>query len=369
LPGGGSPTARNPNRRLCGIRVSCAVSAALAALALTGAVAGEAAADEIELATGDADAVSQSVIDPVGTVTPTAEEPVTAVEAPQAPEATATEPAAPVTEAPAAQPPPPPPAPSDTTALADPDRTASGAAEPDGAAAETSAAADEPAAADGAGTESAGATAADGSTDRAAVDAGAESSVVEPMSSASSDVAYGPVSTPVAAAPAVAGDRPIAGPKQAPARPAQPAAARPPLRALLAPTRSAGVALPAWPPAVSGVAALGRSAAPELLVDAAYAGADAAPAVRSGSRGARDGKPARPHRVAVAKTPHAPLGPPNGGLHAASAAAPGGGSGQDVWCVMIVCLAIFAAHELRRHRIRLGITVPAGLTLVGERPG
>jgi hypothetical protein len=100
------------------------------------------------------------------------------------------------------------------------------------------------------------------------------------------------------------------------------------------------------------------------------AGTAPGPTARSSAAGgARAHKPARSHRVAVVHEPRAPFAPPSGNLHAASSATSGGGAAQDIWCALVACLALFAAQELRRHRIRLGISSPAAFTLVSERPG
>jgi hypothetical protein len=165
---------------------------------------------------------------------------------------------------------------------------------------------------------------------------------------------------------------PSGGAAHVPAAPAQAAGARPVLSDVLSPVRSAGVLPSASPPALTGVAALrppAAPAAPTLFSHSLYAGGGAAPATRSTSGGDRSGKPERSHRTAVVHAPDPPSAPPSGNLHAASAAAPGGGSGQDMWCALVLFLALVAAHELRRHRVRLGISVPAGFTVASERPG
>jgi hypothetical protein len=413
LPGRGSATTRSGDRRFSGCGLGRAVLGGLLAFAFTGlftveagateTVMAEAGATETELTGGTGDTVDTATVvsQPALDTSETAEALVPAVDAEAPAPAPAPTPPDPLAPVPAAAPPPPADAPvkaaspvkpsrqqrqrssasdapsnaaaerdsgdSSNTAPDSSNRAAEGGDAPaespaDGA--DPAAAADEaPVAGEG---DAQSAVAADDGSTAAAADSPADTTDTPPAGTAVDP------GVPAAVIPAPEARPPTGGAPHVPAAPAQAAGARPVLSDVLSPVRSAGVLPSASPPALTGVAALrppAAPAAPTLFSHSLYAGGGAAPATRSTSGGDRSGKPERSHRTAVVHAPDPPSAPPSGNLHAASAAAPGGGSGQDMWCALVLFLALVAAHELRRHRVRLGISVPAGFTVASERPG
>lgn len=243
-------------------------------------------------------------------------------------------------------------------------------AESDGATAESPSLAGDAAAADhgdsGSGADAT--TAGAGSTADAPADAGAEHPVAAAAAPAGASDEPSP---PVTVAPAPEAGPPIAGPAEAAVAASERVSAGPRLHVPLPGFPSFGVAPPAGPLDAPAAAGFGFATAEASTPVVGYlTGAAPGSTTRPSAAGrGRADKPARSHRVAVAHAPHAPFAPPNGNLHAASSATSGGGAAQDVWCALILCLAIFAAQELRRHRVRFGFSSPAGFTLATERPG
>jgi hypothetical protein len=194
-----------------------------------------------------------------------------------------------------------------------------------------------------------------------------------------------PESPPARNAPPIADPRPALGAAalepstiitaRAPPVPAPVTFAVPPLAgaAEAAAGGFARVLLGALPPAGPAPASIAGSllpgspaVAPPWVSEAADAGRDRAPAPTAPAR-TRAAGPAPATGTDAA--PSIPFAPSNGGHHAAGSASPGGGAAPELWCVLVLGLALGAAHELRRTRVRLVVLRPAGFAVLRERPG
>jgi hypothetical protein len=194
-----------------------------------------------------------------------------------------------------------------------------------------------------------------------------------------------PESPPARDAPPIADPTPAVGPAalkpstiitaQAPPVPAPLSFAAAPL-AGAAEAASGGFArvlLGALPPAGPAPASIAVSPvpgspplAPPPVFEAADAGRDRSPGPTAPDRM----RPAGPApATGTDAAPSIPFAPSNGGHHGASGASPGGGAAPELWCVLVLGLALGAAHELRRNRIRLVVLRSAGFAVLRERPG
>ena len=95
-------------------------------------------------------------------------------------------------------------------------------------------------------------------------------------------------------------------------------------------------------------------------------------AARRAAGSAPDTDPARPPATASGDTRYglgSPLAPSNHTFGAASSAASAAGGAASVWAALLLGLAFVAAQELRRHRLRLVVRGHVGFTTLRERPG
>jgi hypothetical protein len=84
---------------------------------------------------------------------------------------------------------------------------------------------------------------------------------------------------------------------------------------------------------------------------------------------APDGRRTKPTARGPRREPRPPSGPPGNVGLAGSGASGGGGVSAGLWCVILLSLLPLPVRELRRHRFRLVLSRPVGLTVVQQRPG
>jgi hypothetical protein len=129
--------------------------------------------------------------------------------------------------------------------------------------------------------------------------------------------------------------------------------------------------LPFAPPAVQTSDLLPLSASPAAAAVAAAAVAAVAVATGAADIGMRSGAskpvPATP-RERGGQGPQPPSGPPVSPGAAGVAGGIGGMSG-GLWCAILLSFLAFSAPELRRHRTRLVLSAPTGVSFGLQRPG
>ena len=67
--------------------------------------------------------------------------------------------------------------------------------------------------------------------------------------------------------------------------------------------------------------------------------------------------------------PRAPSAPPSRTIDAPNSATSSAGGETSVWCALLLSLAVLAAQELRRHRVRLVVRELDGFSTLPDRPG
>jgi hypothetical protein len=138
---------------------------------------------------------------------------------------------------------------------------------------------------------------------------------------------------------------------------------------------AAAVRLGGRQPATRESAVLRSGAAPGPAAVALQPFADAPslgwkPAERSGAAAKPNrGKRARAARADTGYRSGVPSAPNGRAVGTSSSAASAGGGGPAVPCALLLAFALAAAPLLRRHRLRLVVSAPAGFSTLLERPG
>jgi hypothetical protein len=128
---------------------------------------------------------------------------------------------------------------------------------------------------------------------------------------------------------------------------------------------------PATPPSPLLWSGVGPRLAPVALqpfADAPSMGRNPVDRARAGARTHR-AKPAPAASTDTGYRPGAPSAPTGRAVGVGSSAASGGGEVTSVCCALVLGLALAAAQQLRRHRLRLVVSAPIGLSTLLERPG